>query len=73
MTTMRFTVNVDGNAYEIEPTGTRKINYVVRDGSSSYEITLNADGEWICHNYRGGEYPLPVSDIGEAIQKHYGT
>jgi hypothetical protein len=70
---MKFKVQIEGVEYETQPSGSVKVNYIVKDGNSTYEIALNANGEWICHNYYHGAYPLPISDIGEAIQQHYGT
>jgi hypothetical protein len=68
---MKFKINVDEVMYDVETLGSTKLNYLVKDGKSSYEITLNASGEWIMPNFYG-EYPVPVDRIGEAIQAHFG-
>lgn len=68
---MKFSVNVFDNKYDVETAGSTRIYYKVSDGQHTYNITLSANGEWVCPDLRPGGYPLPVNDIGEAIQNHF--
>jgi hypothetical protein len=68
---MKFSVNVFDNKYDVETSGTTRIYYKVSNGNDTYNIALSANGEWVCPDFKQGAAPLPVNDIGEAIQNHF--
>ena len=70
---MKFQIKIGAVEYEVEPCGVEKAFYRVHDGDKFYDIKLGEGGEWVCLNFKHGRYPLPIGEIGEAIEHHYGT
>jgi len=69
---MEFNISFDGKDYMVEPIGTEKVSYRVRDESSSYNIKLDSTGEWICDTPHFEQVPIPVDEIGKEIEKFFG-
>lgn len=68
---MEFIVKVEGTDYNVETSQKSKVSYFVNHENKQYEMSLSADNEWVLYNFRHGQYPIPVSAIGEAIQEHF--
>lgn len=68
---MKFQVNVDGRAYNVRTSTDNKSTYLVEYLNGEIEISLSDNAEWISLNRGKGEDPIPVGEIGEAIQSHF--
>jgi hypothetical protein len=68
---MEFQVNVDGRTYNVRTSSENKSTYLIEYLNSEIEISLGDNSEWISLNRGKGEDPIPVSQIGEAIQDHF--
>jgi len=68
---MEFNVKLDDKEYLVKPIGNGKVSYSISDGNGSYNIKMDAEGEWICDCYKYGKYPIPVEEIGKEIEKYF--
>ena len=68
---MEFQVKVNGHIYKIRTLMKDKLTYLVEYGNREIEISLTDNSEWISLNAGKGNDPIPVSQIGKAIQSHF--
>lgn len=70
---MKFNLTVQGVNYGVETSQAKSLSYFITNNTDTFEIILSGNNEWICKGYIHGGYPIPISEIGEAIQTHFQT
>ena len=68
---MEFQVEVNGVVYNVHTSQESKSSYLVEHNNDQVEITLGDSNEWTSLHQGRGKDPIPVTEIGEAIQSHF--
>lgn len=69
---MEFNIRLDDKEYLVEPIGSDKVSYKVKDRDETYNIKMDSTGEWICDASHFQQPTIPVDEIGKEIEKYFG-